>query len=259
MKRLNKTQISTIRKLTIAGNSVNKICKKLRLPKSVVYYWFRKERGVTFKQIKINENLEKEIGEIIGAFAGDGSFILDKNYKYKIRFYLSPDEIPYAKKIRKLLRDVYGKSGKMYIYENITIVEIFGKVIINHIHKFLTWENKKTYSVRLKGNINKLSLDFLRGFCRGLIDTEGWITKNNLMLSCVSDQLMNDLSNSLNILRIPHLKTSWKRKDENRHIALFFNKKNTIEFFKKIGSSNSKRVRMLPTGFEPVSQAVPST
>lgn len=63
--------------------SLISIIKKIRLPKSVVYYWFVKEKGKKIKPIKICNDLEEEIGEIMGVFAGDGNFYLDSNYRYR--------------------------------------------------------------------------------------------------------------------------------------------------------------------------------
>jgi len=137
----------------------------------------------------------------------------------------------YAEKIKNLITRVYGRTATIYPQGKMFIVQISSKAIINNIKEFLIWDSNKTYSVQLKNPIDKYSKNFLKGFCRGLIKADGWITKNNLMISCTSDELMNDLSKSLEILKLPHLKTSWKRKDERkRQIALFFNKENTKKF-----------------------------
>jgi len=249
MKRLNKKEISFIINSAKQGKSINFISKNLGLSKSVVYYWFRKEIGKKIKKVEINKNLKEEIGEIVGAFAGDGNFYLDKNYRYRIRFYFSKNEIKYAEKFNSILKKVYGKCGNIMKYRNVVILDICGKVIIDHIKNFLVWEDKKSYSVRLKNKPPNYSLDFLKGFCRGLIDTEGWVNKNNLMINCVSDILMQNISDSLKILQIPHLLTSWKRKNKEPHFAIFLKKENTLKYFNEIGSSNSKRIKsMLPLG-----------
>lgn len=236
MNRISKEQKHLIKKLARNGFSLNSIVKKTRLPKSVVYYWFRKTVGRKMKTVKIHNNLKEEIGEIVGAFAGDGNFYLDSNYRYRIRFYLSGDEIIYSKKLNNFLKKVYGKCGNIFSYKNMIIVDISGKAIIEHIKNFLKWEGKKTYSVRLKNDPSKYSLDFLKGFCRGLINTEGWILKNNLMISCVSESLIDNVSDSLDLLKIPHLKTVWKSKRKrNLRYAIFFNKENTLTFINRIG------------------------
>jgi hypothetical protein len=236
VRRLTEQQKSLIIKLASNGFSLNSIVKETKLPKSVVYYWFRKSVGKKIKTIKIHDNFEEEIGEIAGTFAGDGNFYLDSNYSYRIRFYFSRGEIEYANRLNNLLEKVYERCGNILPYKSVLIVDIHGKTIIEHIKKFLEWEGKKTYSVRLKHNPFEYSLNFLKGFCRGLIKAEGWILKNNLMVSCVSKSLIDNLSDSLDLLKIPHLKTVWKSKDNRkvRH-AIFFNKKNTLTFFNRVG------------------------
>lgn len=242
MKRLNEQQKSIIKRLAKSGMSINKICKKLNLPKSTVYYWFRKTIGRKIKKVTIKNNLEEEIGEIIGIFAGDGNFYMDKNYRYRVRFYFSNDEIRYAQKVNWLLKQVYGKYGRVFTQGNMILIQIISKDISNHIKKFLFWEGKKTYSVRLKKQPKYYSLDFLKGFCRGLMDSDGWSTKGNLMISCVSEKLMNNLSESLTICGVPHLKTKWKRKDEVKsQTAIFLKKERAIKYSKIIGTSNSKK------------------
>ncbi|OGI12684.1 hypothetical protein A3K64_03875 [Candidatus Micrarchaeota archaeon RBG_16_36_9] len=243
MKRLKEIQRIKIIELSKKGVSLNRICKKLSTPKSATYYWFRKINGKKIKELKIDKNLESEIGEIIGAFAGDGSFFKDKNYVYHIRFHLSKLEYQYVQKIKKLLENIYKTRARIYSSESVYIIEITRKVVIEHIKEFLSWYGKRTLTVKLKKAPTNYSLDFLRGFCRGLVDTEGWICKNNLMIASISKDLINDFSASLNILDIPHLKTVWKNKNrKNLRYAIFFNKQNTMIFKERIGFSNMRKI-----------------
>jgi len=242
MKRLSKKQKELIKQLTMKGYSINKISSELKIPKSVVYYWYKKFFGKKFKEVQINDNFKEDIGEIVGAFAGDGNFYLDKKYRYRIRFSFSADETEYAKNISEKIKKIYGKPSRIYCYKNVTIVDIYGKKISEHIKSFLTWDKNKTATVRLTKPPSFHSLDFIKGFCRGLFDSDGWTTKNNLMISCISENLMKNLSESLKINDIPHLDTKWKGNDENKpRIAIFLDKKNTLEYMKRIGTSNSKR------------------
>jgi len=242
MRRLDEKQKKTIKRLTMKGLSINKVSSKLRIPKSVVYYWYKRFFGKKFKEIRINNKLEEEIGEIVGSFAGDGNFYLDKKYRYRIRFSFSGNEIGYAKKISEKLKKIYGKPSRIYHYKNVTIVDIYGKKISEHIKSFLIWDKNKTATVRLIKHPSFYSLEFIKGFCRGLFDSDGWITKNNLMISCISENLMKNLSESLKMHDILHLNTKWEEKDSIKpRIAIFLNKKNTLDYMKKIGTSNSKK------------------
>jgi len=249
MKRLDEKQKKLIKQLTMKSCSINKISNELKTSKSVVYYCYKKFFGKRLKEIQINDKLEEDIGEIVGAFAGDGNFYLDKNYRYRIRFSFSGNEIKYAKNISETFKKIYEKPCRIYNYQNVTIVDIYGKKISDHIKSFLTWDKNKTSTVRLTKSPSFHSLDFLKGFCRGLFDSDGWTTKNNLMISCISVRLMKNLSESLKMHGISHLNTKWKGKDEiNPRIAIFLDKINTIKYFKIIGTSNPKRKILLPMG-----------
>lgn len=250
MRRLTQKERSLIKELSKRGLSINKICNKLHLKKSVVYYWFRKYVHKKNNKVKINYTLEEEIGEIIGAFAGDGNYYFDpRNYSYKIRFYLSPDEGKYAEKLSLKINKLFNKKPRIYKYSYIIIVEIISKDAANFLKNYLSWKKSKTHTVQLIRPTSKYSINFLKGFCRGLFDTDGWVTKNNLMISCVSDNLMEDLSYSLKSFSIQHKLTQWKRIDEPNPVkAITLDKQNTIKYFHLIGTSNSKRKMMPPQG-----------
>lgn len=250
MKRLTQKERKLIKELSKRSWSINKICSKLNLKKSVVYYWFIKYVNKKSNKVKIKYELEEEIGEVIGAFAGDGNYYFDpRNYEHKIRFYLSPDEEKYAEVLSSKIGKLFNKLPRIYKYSYIIIVEIISKDVSNFIKNYLFWKENKTKTVQLIKPISKYSIDFLRGFCRGLFDTDGWITKNNLMISCVSDNLMKDLSYSLKSFSIQHKLTEWKRRDEPNPVkAIVLDKQNTTKYFHLIGTSNSKRKMMPPQG-----------
>ena len=242
MKRLTESQRLKTKKLAKNGMSLNKICNRMNLSKSLAYYWFRKVKEKKTKDIVINDSLETEIGEIMGAFAGDGSFFKDERYSYRVRFYLSRKEYNYAKKLNDLLSSIYKTYGRIYLYESVCILEVTRKRVIEHIREFLTWNGNRTLTIRLRKRPLEYSKNFLTGFCRGMVDTEGWICKNDLMISSISEGLINDMSKSLEILGISHMKTVWKAKErKNLRHAIFFNKKNTLDFASKIGFSNERK------------------
>lgn len=244
-----------IKKMYKEGYSLEKISKKLNLGKSTVFYWYRKYKGPTIKKIEINETLEESIGEIVGAFAGDGNYYRGKRYSYRIRICLSGNELQYAEKLRDIIRSVYKNVlVRLYKCKNVFVVDVTRKEIIEHIKKYLLWDENRSLTIRLKNSPDNYSTQFLKGFCRGIVDTEGWVCKNNLMVASSSYRLIDDLSESLDILGINHMKTSWKQTNGNlnRRYVVFFNKKNTFDFKDKIGFSNIKRERKLvpPARFE---------
>jgi len=89
----SKQEKQEIRKQAKNRQSANQITEKLGLPKSTVYYHFKKEVGQKQKEkaLKIPENPEIK-GEICGIFAGDGNFYKEKNQQCRIRFYFNYHE-----------------------------------------------------------------------------------------------------------------------------------------------------------------------
>lgn len=82
-----------IRELASEGKSVNQIKEELNLPKSTVYYHFRKEVGQKQKENALEIPVSEEVkGEICGIFAGDGNFYREENQKYRVRFYFNYHE-----------------------------------------------------------------------------------------------------------------------------------------------------------------------
>ena len=79
-------QIQKIKSLAKNGESVNTIKEKLEIPKSTVYYHFKKEVGQKQKEkaLKIPENPEIQ-GEICGIFAGDGYVYVRGDGHYRKR------------------------------------------------------------------------------------------------------------------------------------------------------------------------------
>ena len=218
LQRLNKKEKAMIKKLAIQGWSLNKISRELRLPKSTVYYWFRKAVGRKIKKIEIKESLKEEIGEIVGAFAGDGNYYVDKKYHHRIRFHFGLNELELAKRIKNLIFKVYNKKMRLYFdfLQREIILRIYSKKIALHLKKYLWWRNKKVYTVKLRSEVESYSLDFIKGFVRGLIEAEGWIDKGNLKIACVSPDLIDNLSGALRLLKIPHSRTCWRSNEKNK-------------------------------------------
>ncbi|QKQ98820.1 hypothetical protein GKQ38_04835 [Candidatus Nanohaloarchaea archaeon] len=71
----SESQINEIKSLAVQGDSVNSIKERLDLPKSTVYYHFRKEAGQKQKENSLQIPKDEEvIGELCRIFAGDGNF-----------------------------------------------------------------------------------------------------------------------------------------------------------------------------------------
>lgn len=178
------------------GNSINEISKITGLGKSTIYFHYRKIKGKKTKVIKFHFSEDEEIGEFIGIFAGDGSFYKrPKTYHYVIRIYTGFYEKEYADFLMKRFTIWFGKKPSTYLMRykkrpSAIVNYYYSKEIYEFIKKYLEWDGKKTYSVRLK-NFNLKNEKFNIGFIKGLIDTDGsyYKQKRRLSFSSVSKRL----------------------------------------------------------------------
>lgn len=201
-----ENEINKIKNLASKGKSVNQIKDKLDIPKSTVYYYFKKEVGQKQKENRLEIPNDEEIkGELCGVFGGDGSFYKDSNYHYMIRFHLN-------------YRDKYWKILVKFLKENLE-----KKPLINNeprkskanlrynsklLHKF--FEQRLSFQPSDKsGTIcisQKLepSRKFKIGFLRGLIDTDGHTSKEKrrTRFNTISSSLAKDTSRFLSDIGI---------------------------------------------------------
>ncbi len=135
------------------------------------------------------------MGEFLGIFSGDGSFYKSKGCHYSVRIYTGSYEIGYIQYLNKKLIKWFNKKPHIYYtkYKNSFSATIFhydSKVIYLLLKEYLNWENKKTYSIRLK-DLKLEDKEFNLGFLRGLIDTDGnyYHPKRRLSFSTTSKEL----------------------------------------------------------------------
>jgi len=247
MKRLdNETKIK-IEKFAKAGFSLNKISRKLNLQRSVTYYWFRKFSSHKMPKIVINNSLREEIGEIVGAFCGDGNYYINKNYGHQVQIYLAENEEWYAHHLDNCFKKVFSKSA--WIWHNRTdhlfLFRIFGIDIINFIKTFVDWKINKTYSVSLKKSINNFDEEFLIGFLRGLYLTDGWLDKttNTANFASTSPRLMKNFADILNLFSINYHRYHYQKEDRKMLYKLNIPRNNAQKFFEVI-----KIKEVLPRG-----------
>ncbi len=93
-----------------SGKSLGYICRNLGLSKTTAYHHIRKHFGRSIKLIEIDTKSIEGIGEILGAFASDGSAV--KN-GYQIRFYYGENEKEYVKSFASLLQATVGKKPRI--------------------------------------------------------------------------------------------------------------------------------------------------
>lgn len=196
-----------IRNLAARGQSVNTIKDKTGLPKSTVYYHFRKEVGQKQKENRLKIPEDEEVkGEICGIFAGDGNFYEDKNYKYRVKFTLNIND-NYWKELASFLEKSLDKKPRVNHQKkyNRTNLRYESKELIDFLKKDLEWnEEDKTGTISL-GKSDQIH-DFKIGFLRGLLDTDGFVSKkqNRITFNSISKDLTEDVSRILEEIQINH-------------------------------------------------------
>jgi len=217
-----------IKELTLGGKSLRQISRIMNLGITTIYYHVRKLKGKQRKNFKC-ELSDFEIGELVGAFAGDGSFYHDtygRSSHYSVSYYLSyKDDQDYAKYLTVLLKKM--SLNPMIFFSKhkgelskITL-RVSSKDFYNLIKNYLVWEGKKTYSVRLKEDVSNYNDEFLKGFIRGLMDTDGFVEPYNPAFGVVSKKLSLDFRNILDIFKVKY-SFRVKRDKRNNRKDLYF-------------------------------------
>jgi len=186
------------------GKSINQISKELDVYKSTIYYHYKKIKGRKLKPIEFRTIPADEIGEIIGAFAGDGNFYKDKAYHYTVQFLFGYCSEEYARRFEQLLINSFGKKPlRCRAGAGEFALRYRSKRLYLWIRERLDWDGKKTHSVCLR-DLNAHDKQFLIGFLRGLLDTDGHAVRKyrQIRFNTVSQTLANQISEILDILSI---------------------------------------------------------
>lgn len=184
----------------------------------------------------------EEIGEICGIFCGDGN--LDKTKPF-IRIYIALDEKEYAGHVSGLLSKFVGRKVKIHRdSKNVWIVYVFSEKLQNLIKKYLKWKNNKSRTVRL-AKIN-YSKSFLKGFLRGLLDTDGCLNQGQAEITTVSKNLKIQISYILKKIGFDFKIAEW---DYGKGIAykIFMRTLESKRFVEFLEPKNKKRLKVSDT------------
>jgi len=198
MRRFSKGEILRINELAEKGASLREISVKMGRCKSAVQYHVVKLRGVRAKEKELfaGRLTDKELGWLIGCYAGDGSRHLRQGfYSYEVKFALNDSEYPIVKFVELLLLKC-GMKTRRSVYGKRVYVRCQSKRLFEFVEKYLLWDGrKKSRSVRL-ANFASYSEDFLFGFLCGLIDADGGTKK--LYISTSSKRLADNVQDICN-------------------------------------------------------------
>ncbi|MBU1975610.1 MAG: helix-turn-helix domain-containing protein [Nanoarchaeota archaeon] len=191
---MNKEELDQIHKLIREGNSLNEIANKLSRSKTTIYYHFRKIKGSTYSNINLNQLEDEAWGDFLGLFAGDGNYFKTKTYNYRIYIFFGPDQQYIHKEVKILLTNLFKKTPSEGRRVNVLYLYYCSKELIELMKEYLDWDQMrdKTYTVHLKKRA--YSAAFKRGFLRGNIDSDGYISKNRIEFASVSPLLIQDIS-----------------------------------------------------------------
>ncbi len=226
------------------GESLNNISAEMKLPKSTIYEHYRRIRGLKIARVSIIDKSNDISGEVVGAFAGDGSFQKQENYHYKLRVYLSGDEEEYANTLYERMSGLFTKKPTKWRSPNVNNIILMynSKSIYEWLRGYLDWGADKTGTICLKGKTARYPRDFLIGFLRGLLDTDGYVAKPSgyTIFATISPQLAKQTSQALNQLGIENCATIQYSQWRPLHIVRI-KKKNAVRLLELLKPSNPKR------------------
>ncbi len=243
-QRLPEEMKEFLKRLTLDGKSLNEISKITGLGKTTIYYQTKKLKVRQRKNFIIKLD-DKQTGELIGAFAGDGSYYHNSNkklYHHKVRYHfcLSKD-LDYAKYIKQLLQKLNLNPFMIPIpAQNELNILVNSKDYIKFIKNFLEWEDNRTLSIRLKYPLDEYSNDFLVGFARALMDCEGFVEVSNVSCACISKNLIINLSNIFDKFGIRYKLSIRKREGNRKDLYLIRVYRNSLKDYNKIISFANK-------------------
>jgi hypothetical protein len=247
MHRLSRVERGEIIRLRKDGKSLRQICISIgNWPKnkSTIYYHIKKNFGLSYKLVSIDQSNQELIGEIMGLFASDGSAVPQSDYQ--VRFHLDAKEEEYVIEFMSVLNVVFSKMPRIYKAKRNSLVIVYkSKIIHDFIREYLEWEGKKTYTVRLKSL--QYTKEFLIGFLRGYFDGDGYSKKDQISAHFIttSKNMHNQLQVILSMLKIGFFARTYQDKRENRHTIYYIDlrRMEALKFISLTKPRNSKRVR----------------
>lgn len=251
MKTLEQSEILQINNLYEKGWSLNKISKEFDFGKTTVYYHVRKKFGKKIKPLEINLEKREILGEFLGSFIGDGHFDFDtKRYKYRIVFYLSPNEPLFLKRLSNIIFQIFRKKPNIWYDKkgHVYRVILHGKEIYMLLKNFLIWKKNKTQTIHLNQKIFR-DKELMKGIIRGLINTDGNVydRKCRISFGSISKILIYQCSKILNEFKIDYklYKINRRKNHKNFYSIVIEGDKRIFGFNKQIGLIHSDKQKQI--------------
>jgi hypothetical protein len=253
-ERFSTEDLKLIRKLTDEGKSLKYLSDLFNVRKNSIYYQVRKFKPRIKKDFVANLS-DFQIGELIGAFAGDGNYYhqpYNKDFPHRsthhrIRYSLTySKEKDYAEYLKNLLFKTNLNPHIINRNNSDLILTVNSKEYINFIKTYLIWDKDKTLTIKLKNKISENSEDFLKGFARGLMDTDGFLNSSNVICACISKELINNLSDIFVKFGLNITRTSLNRGGNTRELYFVRVRSASLnEYANLIGFSGQNKLNSL--------------
>lgn len=220
------------------------------------------------KEIRLPDEINPELAEILGVILGDGHLECNKKHKSNTVYLLniagsySEDFDYYDTYFRKIFFDLFNADFKIYMRRNDELViNIYSKIIANFFKFLGVHPGNKTDFNEIPLIILNSKPEIKRAFIRGVFDTDGSITfkrdyhgkHSNPVVSITmkSQKFIEQLSDFMNELGF----TSSPYKEENldkrvnkisvRYRLDFAGHENLERYLKLIGFSNPRHLTKL--------------
>lgn len=257
MKLLTEKEKDYIISLMKKGKSLNYISKLTGRNKSTLYYHYKKIMGKKFKDIELNDIQDSFIGELMGLFVGDGNYFFDRRlWRHSVKFFFNITEKDYVDSLVKLFKSNLKKYPHVGREKNVLIVRYYSKKLFTFIQYYVDWgisrdvlgRNKKSRTVFLKQRV--YSNGFKKGFLRGFIDSDGYISDKKICFSSSSGKIIEQTSNFLLDLGFKEFRTNFYKEKRKNRVGMWhlnFRKAERERFFEIIKPRNLIRLNA-PTG-----------
>ena len=202
MTRLSTLQLKMVKEMINQNKSLNVISNKLGLGKTTIYYYMRKIKGRKYIPIKLNLRSKECIGEIIGIFSGDGHYVNDKKrWDRRIRIYFNINEPKLVEYYKNSIKILINKNPTVLIGNSVKILQITSKSFCDFILSYVTFGSRKVLTIQLQNKNLLKNKPFVKGFLRGLTDSDGYVRKGRkeIYYGSISKNLFNDFLEGLNL------------------------------------------------------------
>lgn len=184
------------------GKSLSQIIKFTKIGKTTIYYYMRKIKGRKYSLIKLNLEDKEIIGEAIGIFAGDGYYAYDKKrWDRRIKIFFNKNENNVIKYYQKSFEKLAGKAPSIIVSGPINIMQMHSGEFCDFILSYVKFGQRKVATIELKDKKLLKEKSFVRGFLRGLIDSDGYVRKERkeIYYGSISNKLFTDFIKGLDL------------------------------------------------------------